>query len=230
MCIGISMVCDFFFPKVGGVESHIYTLAQSMLARGHKVIIISHAHNHSRGSRVSVRYVSCGLKVYYLPVRLIPPSHLHATLPNLFLAFPLLRQIFVREQVQLVHAHAALSAIGLEAILHARTLGLKTVFTDHSLMGLHGFGEMWGNKMLMACLSDVDAVICVSHVGKENTAIRGKLHPDLVHVIPSAVAASEFQPRQTSWNGSEPSELAHCQPTFSRAPSLIPFAQSTSSV
>lgn len=200
------MVCDFFFPKIGGVESHIYMLAQSLLARGHKVILITHRHAHDKGPRASVRYLSAGLKVYYLPVRLIPPTHLHATLPNLFLSFPLLRQIFIREQVDLIHAHAALSAIGLEAILHARTMGIKAVFTDHSLMGLHGYGEMWGNKMLMACLSDVDAVICVSHVGKENTAIRANLDPDLIHVIPSAVAATEFQPRKEPYKAPEPSK------------------------
>ena len=90
---------------------------------------------------------------------------MHATLPQLFLAFPLLRQIFIRERVQIVHAHVALSALGLEAVLHARTMGLKAVFTDHSLLGLGGFGEMWGNKMLKGCLSDIEAVICVSHTG-----------------------------------------------------------------
>lgn len=31
------MVCDYFFPKVGGVESHIYILAQTLIQRGHKV-------------------------------------------------------------------------------------------------------------------------------------------------------------------------------------------------
>ena len=30
-------VSDFFFPNVGGVETHIYTLCQCLLARGHKV-------------------------------------------------------------------------------------------------------------------------------------------------------------------------------------------------
>jgi phosphatidylinositol glycan class A protein len=146
----------------GGVESHIYLLAQTLIQRGHKVIVITHAHPPFR---YGVRYLTLGLKVYYLPLRLIPPAQLHATLPNLFLAFPLLRQVFIREGIQLIHAHAALSNLGLEAILHARTMGIKAVFTDHSLLGLGGFGEIWGNKMLKACLSDVDGVICVSKAG-----------------------------------------------------------------
>lgn len=69
----------------------------------------------------------------------------------------------MREAIDLVHAHAALSALGLEAIMHARTMKIKAVFTEHSILGLGGFGEMWGNKMLQGCLADIDSVICVSH-------------------------------------------------------------------
>jgi len=32
------MVSDFFYPNVGGVESHQYQLAQCLVKRGHKVI------------------------------------------------------------------------------------------------------------------------------------------------------------------------------------------------
>ena len=31
------MVSDFFFPKVGGVESNIYMLSQALIRRGHRV-------------------------------------------------------------------------------------------------------------------------------------------------------------------------------------------------
>lgn len=90
---------------------------------------------------------------------------MHATLPNFFTSFPWIRSILVRESIDIVHAHAALSALGMETIMHARTLGIKAVFTDHSLFGLGNMAEIWGNKMLKACLSDVEAVICVSHTG-----------------------------------------------------------------
>lgn len=53
------MVSDFFYPNMGGVESHIYQLSQCLLARGHKVIIITHFYGDRRG----VRYLSNGLKV-----------------------------------------------------------------------------------------------------------------------------------------------------------------------
>lgn len=33
----IAMVCDFFFPRLGGVEMHIWSLAQCLLRLGHRV-------------------------------------------------------------------------------------------------------------------------------------------------------------------------------------------------
>ena len=53
------MVSDFFYPNVGGVESHIFTLSQCLIKLGHKVVVIT----HSYGNRVGVRYMTNGLKV-----------------------------------------------------------------------------------------------------------------------------------------------------------------------
>ncbi|GAA5829766.1 hypothetical protein JCM3766R1_001298 [Sporobolomyces carnicolor] len=190
--LNIALISDYFYPKVGGVESHIYALAQSLAKRHHRVVVITHAYPPRRG----VRWLPNGVKVYYLPVQPLPPTHVHATLPNFFTALPYLRSIYVREQIDIVHAHAALSALGMEGIMHARTMGLKAIFTDHSLFGLGNMAEIWGNKMLKGCLSDVEAVICVSHTGKENTVLRGALDPNIVYVIPNAVVASQFRPSE----------------------------------
>ena len=54
-----SMVSDFFYPNVGGVESHIFTLSQCLIKLGHKIVVIT----HSYGNRVGVRYMTNGLKV-----------------------------------------------------------------------------------------------------------------------------------------------------------------------
>ncbi|GAA5824277.1 hypothetical protein JCM11251_001595 [Rhodosporidiobolus azoricus] len=190
--LNIALISDYFFPKVGGVESHIYSLAQSLAKRNHRVVVITHAYPPRNG----VRWLPSGVKVYYVPVQPLPPTHVHATLPNFFTAFPYIRSILIRESIDVLHAHAALSAFGMEGIMHARTMGIKAVFTDHSLFGLGNMAEIWGNKMLKGCLSDLEAVICVSHTGKENTVLRGSLNPSIVHVIPNAVVASQFRPSE----------------------------------
>ena len=54
------MVSDFFFPKVGGVESHMYQIACGLRARGHSVIVLTHAYPPDY---VGVVQLQCGLKV-----------------------------------------------------------------------------------------------------------------------------------------------------------------------
>ncbi|KAE8337369.1 hypothetical protein BDV24DRAFT_177774 [Aspergillus arachidicola] len=187
MPYNIAMVSDFFFPQPGGIESHIYQLSTKLIDRGHKVIIITHAYK----GRTGVRYLTNGLKVYHVPFLVI---YRESTMPTVFSFFPIFRNIVIREQIQIVHGHASLSSFCHEAILHARTMGLRTVFTDHSLFGFADAGSILTNKLLKFTLSDVDHVICVSHTCKENTVLRASLDPLMVSVIPNAVVAENFRP------------------------------------
>ncbi|CAH1758094.1 9205_t:CDS:10 [Entrophospora sp. SA101] len=172
---------------MGGVESHLYQLSQRLIQRGHKVIIIT----HSYGNRTGIRYLTNGLKVYYVPHVVI---YSEATLPTIYGFFPIFRNIVLREKIDIVHGHQAFSSLCNEAILHARTMGMKACFTDHSLFGFADSSSILMNKLLKFSLSDIDHVICVSHTSKENTVLRAALNPQMVSVIPNAVLASQFKP------------------------------------
>ncbi|EGS23052.1 uncharacterized protein CTHT_0015370 [Thermochaetoides thermophila DSM 1495] len=187
----IAMVSDFFFPQPGGVESHIYQLSTKLRDRGHKVIIITHAYE----GRTGVRYLTNGIKVYHVPFLVVYRS---ASFPTVFSFFPIFRNIVLREKIDIVHGHASLSSLCHEAILHARTMGLRTVYTDHSLFGFADAASIFANKLLKFSLSDVDHVICVSHTCKENTVLRASLDPLMVSVIPNAVVAENFRPLEDS--------------------------------
>ena len=78
----IMMVSDFFYPDAGGVENHMYMLSQCLLQLGHKVIVCTRA----RGTRQGVRWLTSGLKVYYLPLMPMPDvfSSGRVSLPTLF--------------------------------------------------------------------------------------------------------------------------------------------------
>jgi len=172
---------------MGGVESHIYQLSSCLLERGHKVVIVTHCYDKRKG----IRYLSNGLKVYYLP---FPPFYNQCVLPTIFPSFPLLRQVFIREDIEIVHGHSAFSTLGHEAMFHARTMGLRTVFTDHSLFGFADASSILTNKVLNFALADCTHVICVSHTCKENTVLRANVPPSIVSVIPNAVDTSMFKP------------------------------------
>lgn len=152
-----------------------------------QVVVITHAY----GRRTGVRYLSNGLKVYYVPGLVMVSA---ATLPTIYGFFPIFRNIVLRERIDIVHGHQAPSSMCHEAILHARTMGIRTVFTDHSLFGFADASSILSNKLLKSTLSDIDHVICVSHTSKENTVLRAALNPQNVSVIPNAVDSTEFTP------------------------------------
>lgn len=181
------MACDFFYPQLGGVEFHIYHLAQNLIQLGHSVVVITHAY----GDRVGVRYLTNGLKVYHVPYFVL---HRETTFPNVFGTFPVIRNILIREQIQIVHSHGSASTFSLEAIFHANTMGLKTVFTDHSLYGFSNITAILVNKLLTFTLTNTDKVICVSHTCKDNMIVRTDISPDRISVIPNAVVSEDFRP------------------------------------
>ncbi|TGZ61405.1 hypothetical protein CRM22_008010 [Opisthorchis felineus] len=193
--LSIAMACDFFFPNVGGVETHIYSLAQCLIRRGHRVIVITHSYGPVGKQRQSVRYMGRGLKVYYLP---LVPFYRQTIFFTLFGTLSIIREILIREQVDLLHGHSSFSDLGHEAILHAQNLGIRTVFTDHSLFGFADLSSVTMNKVVESVLSAVDHVICVSHTCKENTVLRSKLDPNRVFVIPNAIESSLFTPDPTA--------------------------------
>ncbi|KAJ9090926.1 hypothetical protein QFC19_009352 [Naganishia cerealis] len=205
MPYNIALVSDFFLPVVGGVEVHIYSLGIQLQKLGHKVIVITHSHSPER---VGVRYLApTNLKVYHLPIAVLTAS---ATLPNYLTFLPYLRNIVIREQIQILHGHATLSSMAHEAMFHAAFFdvpcgatengggkprrGIRTVFTDHSLFELDSAVGVLTNKLLAGALRNADAVICVSHAGRENTALRAQLDPHLIYVIPNAIAPQKFTP------------------------------------
>lgn len=182
-----SIASDFFFPNHGGVEEHIYNLSQCLLFLGHKVIIIT----HSYGDRKGVRYMTNGLKVYYLPIKVF---YNQCILPTMICNIPILRNVFIREQIQIVHGHSAFSALAHEAMQIGVLMGLRAIFTDHSLFGFADLSAVVTNKFLQISLAFSNHCICVSHTGKENTVLRACVKASNVSVIPNAVSATQFTP------------------------------------
>jgi phosphatidylinositol N-acetylglucosaminyltransferase subunit A len=183
----IAMVCDFFYPLLGGVENHIYSLSQHLMQQGHNVIVITHAY----GDRKGVRYLPGPLKVYYCPFRVLTWND---TLPTFFASLPLIRCILLREQIDIVHAHQATSTMGNESVVYASMLGIPSVYTDHSLFGFDDLAGVVLNRVLRTSLTTLGRAICVSRTCRDNFILRTRLDPSRVSVIPNAVDPSKFVP------------------------------------
>jgi phosphatidylinositol glycan class A protein len=184
----ICLVSDYFIPQLGGIELHIYHLAQELIRLGHHVIVITRAYGNTR---VGIRVLNQCLRVYHLPMPIIHDGN---TFPCVFPSLPLLYDIYKREQIEIVHGHQMTSTMTHEAMLHAKLMGLRTVFTDHSMFGFSDPISIILNKLLKFSLCTVDCAVAVSEACKENLMLRGTLEPARVIAIPNAVEAKKFTP------------------------------------
>ena len=186
------MVCDFFHPRLGGVEMHLWSLSQSLLALGHDVIIITHS--YKKGNNTGVRYLVGGCKVYYMPIAIMIDDDIWPTFCGC--TFSLVRWICIREQIDLLHVHQATSVLANEALVYASEINnIPTVYTDHSLFGINtDIASILLNRILSITTSTCSAILCVSHACRDNFLLRTHMDPSLVHVIPNAISASKYQP------------------------------------
>lgn len=196
----VALVSDYFYPKFGGVESHIIGLASGLLRLGLHVVVVTHTYGTSHVGKVDLHLTKLAtisetetndtirLTVYYLPVGIVA---MNSMFPSLFPTFRFFPMLFEKEKINLVHGHSSMSAMVHESIWHAKIMGLSTVITDHSLIGFADVGAIFCNKLLEGTLSDESThVICVSYCSAANTILRSNIPTKLVHVIPNGVSAA----------------------------------------
>ncbi|KAF7679669.1 Phosphatidylinositol N-acetylglucosaminyltransferase subunit A [Astathelohania contejeani] len=191
--MNIAMVTDFFYPNIGGIETHIQAMAKYLQKKGHRVIVITHIYDDIEG----VHYIN-GIKTYYIHIPIIAQN---TSFPSVLGSTFELRRIFLNEKIDLVHGHQSMSNLAMEGIFHAQTLGLRTVFTEHSLFECGTVENLVVNMLARWVLLDVDRVICVSYTTKENLMYRTHLPSKLIHVIPNAVEKNKFACNKKKTNG-----------------------------
>ena len=73
-------------------------------------------------------------------------------------------------------------------------MGLRTIFTDHSMFGFNDMASISINKVMKWHMANIDACITVSHGNKDNLTLRASVHPKQVYVIPNSVDTTKFTP------------------------------------
>ena len=179
--LSILLVSDFFYPRIGGVEVHIFQLATSLIRLGCRVSVLAHHHKDRQG----VRIMGNGIKVYF---NQLISMHDDTSYPILYGCQKVMREIVIKDEIDIV------SVTSLECLLHARTLGLRTVYTDHSLFGFGDLAEVNINKVLRSVFADLDQSISVSNIARDNLVLRAMFNPNKSNVIPNGVDFTKFKP------------------------------------
>jgi glycosyltransferase involved in cell wall biosynthesis len=148
----IAIASDWFAPRRGGIEAQLLQLAERLGARGHDVDVLT----SSPGARSGA-----GFRVRPLDVLTLPKLHF-AVSPSLLPA--LHREL--RRGYDVVHAHVSvISPVGYAASAVARSLGLPTVLTFHSVLraktyflrGLSAIAGLADSATIWSAVSDLVA-------------------------------------------------------------------------
>ncbi|MHA1596696.1 MAG: glycosyltransferase family 4 protein [Candidatus Asgardarchaeia archaeon] len=119
----VSLVSDWFFPKTGGIATHIDGLARALIKMGVKVEVVSTKLKIPSDQTIRFPYPVIKLNLPIFPGIDLP----------VFNSEKILKDVLDYRDVDLVHAHHAFTPLSLNSIRASYEIGLPSVLTAHSL-------------------------------------------------------------------------------------------------
>ncbi|AKB52259.1 Glycosyltransferase [Methanosarcina barkeri str. Wiesmoor] len=160
----IAMISDWYFPKVGGIEYSMHTLAKTLSMHGYEVSVITRSYpgvpEYSKRDGVSV------IRLKGRPL----PGQSRFLMPG---AYKELFNLLKDGDYEIVNCHGLDSPIGMIALIVSRKLGIPVVVTNHSLVGDTPYSSLLylAGKLL---LKNTDAVIAVSSAVEKDSNLMTK--------------------------------------------------------
>lgn len=183
----VAICTDWFYPRSGGIQSHVLGLGLELTKRGHEVVIITKGMSGKK-SHHRVPEVEC------LGFRQVKPL---APLPLVFIPPDLagLKDVLKREEFDIVHAHHAFTPTSLMSIKFARKLGIPTVLTNHSIFLANSSDYLWTPMSYFLFpfrhyINEADKIIAVSKAAAEFIEHFSKR--EKVVVVPNGVDVNRF--------------------------------------
>ncbi len=168
----VALVSDWYYPKAGGIEYSINSLARNLCLLGHDVHIVTRSAKAYNETELREGIPVTRLAGAGIGGRLISPR-----------AFAALRRHLITSDYDVIHVHGLDSPMAMAALFFARQASLPTVTTNHSLVGNISIRR----PVLSICrflLKASDVVIAVSSaVKKESRLITGRP----VYLVPNGV-------------------------------------------
>jgi len=120
----VALCTDYFYPSIGGVQSHVAGLASELERRGHEVAILTKQLKTDlpNGSlRISHDKIVFIEPIFPLPIIIVPPKPVDV------------REVIRRGGFEMVHAHHAFTPTSLLSISAAEKLRIPSILTNHTI-------------------------------------------------------------------------------------------------
>ena len=130
----VALCTDYFYPRIGGVQSHIAGLASELERRGHEVTILAKQlktdlpNGSLRISHDRIIYIE---PIFPLPIIIVPPKPADV------------REVIRRGGFEIVHAHHAFTPTSLLSISAAEKLRIPSILTNHTIFLASNAKYVW---------------------------------------------------------------------------------------
>ncbi|WP_083885716.1 glycosyltransferase family 4 protein [Methanomethylovorans hollandica] len=168
----IALVSDWYYPKIGGIEYAIDSLARNFVAQGHEVHIITRRYDQLQSFAPIKEVTVIRLRERELTKRFLSPG-----------AYKELYDIIKNGEYDIIHAHGLDSPLAISSLMISRIINIPAVITNHSLaekglirIPLHLAGKIF--------LRYPDAIIAVSSAVVKDTRIMSNKP---VYLIPNGI-------------------------------------------
>ncbi|HDD31793.1 MAG TPA: glycosyltransferase family 1 protein [Thermococcus litoralis] len=130
----VALVSDWYYPKIGGVASHMHHLAIKLKERGHEVAIVTNNRTTGKEEDLEKR----GIELIKIPGIVSPLLEVNVTYGlksseelNEFL-----------KDFDIIHSHHAFTPLALKAVKAGRAMRRATLLTTHSISFAHE-SKLW---------------------------------------------------------------------------------------
>ena len=184
----VAIAGDWFYPKVGGIESHIDELARNLLLRGHEPYVITHDY----------RYMKPYVDGFPYPVIRFPSTiyfkKYHASVG--FDQLQGINELYKEVGFDITHVHSIYSPLSVAVSKLSRGVrGVPVVATNHSFYGKPPLDSLIG-AFVRRNLDRIDTFVAVSTPVADDTRrlLGNRLNGRPVVVVPNGIDVNKWRP------------------------------------
>ncbi|AEK72526.1 glycosyltransferase [Thermococcus sp. 4557] len=184
----IAIASDWFYPKIGGIESHIDELARNLVLMGHEPYVLTHDYRYMKPYIDSFPY-----HVVRFPGTFYFKKY-HSSVG--FSQFWKINEFYKKTGFDITHVHSIYSPLAVAVSKISRGIrNVPVVATNHSFYGRPSLDFLIG-PFIRHNLKRIDTFVAVSTPVAEDTRnlLGNKLNGRPVVVVPNGIDVRKWRP------------------------------------